>query len=420
MMGQVVVIGAGVVGAMAALNALSEGFGVTILEPETPGGEQAASYGNGCWLSPMSVIPPATPGTWKKVPQFLADPLGPLAVRWGYLPRVLPWLTGYLLAGATENRVMKHAEAIAPLLRGAPGIHKAMADEAGVGHLIHQRGAMYIYPNRAAFNAEALAWRVRHRVGITWREIDADELRQREPDLDRRYGFGVLVEQAGHCTDPGGYTAALVALAVSKGAKLIKVGATGFRIEGGRLKAVLTATGEVAADRAVIAAGIRSKALAKMVGDGVPLESERGYHAVLLGESRIGPRTPLMPSDGKMGVVATEAGLRAAGQVEIAGIEAEPNWKRAEILRDHLLSSFPGLPRDLPADRFKFWMGHRPSTTDGLPVIGASRDCGDVLYAFGHGHTGLVGSARTGRAIGALLARRTPEIDLRPFSAARF
>ena len=56
---------------------LREGHQVTILEPGPPGGEQAASYGNGCWLSPMSVIPPATPGLWRKVPGFLADPLGP-------------------------------------------------------------------------------------------------------------------------------------------------------------------------------------------------------------------------------------------------------------------------------------------------------------------------------------------------------
>ncbi|MBL0965691.1 MAG: FAD-binding oxidoreductase, partial [Blastomonas sp.] len=58
----VVVIGAGIVGAATALEALSAGFRVTILEPAEPGGEQAASYGNGCWLSPMSVIPPAGPG----------------------------------------------------------------------------------------------------------------------------------------------------------------------------------------------------------------------------------------------------------------------------------------------------------------------------------------------------------------------
>jgi D-amino-acid dehydrogenase len=71
----VVVIGAGAVGAASALAALKEGHRVTILDPAEPGGEQAASYGNGCWLSPMSVIPPAVPGIWKKLPKFLADPL---------------------------------------------------------------------------------------------------------------------------------------------------------------------------------------------------------------------------------------------------------------------------------------------------------------------------------------------------------
>lgn len=417
---RVVVIGGGIVGAVSALAAQAEGAEVTILEPEVPGGEQAASYGNGCWLSPMSVIPPATPGTWRKVPRFLADPLGPLAVRWPYLPRVLPWLAGYLLAGATQARVRRHAQAIAPLLRGAPALHEALAEEAGVGALIRREGCLYVYPDRAAFEAEALAWRIRAEVGIEWREMEAAELRAAEPDLAPHYGFGVLVEAAGHCTDPGGYTAALVALAEARGARRCRAAAKGFSIEGGRLRAVLAAGGEVPADRAVIAAGIRSKALARLVGDRIPLESERGYHAVILGEQAAGPRRPLMPSDGKMGVVATRAGLRASGQVEIAGLEAAPDWRRAEILRDHLLRSFPALPRALPAERVAFWMGHRPSTTDGLPVIGPASGCADVLHAFGHGHTGLVGSARTGRAIGALLAGRAPEIDLAPFAPARF
>ena len=59
-----VIIGAGIVGVCTALALLKAGHQVTIVEPGPPGGEQAASYGNGCWLSPMSVIPPATPGLW--------------------------------------------------------------------------------------------------------------------------------------------------------------------------------------------------------------------------------------------------------------------------------------------------------------------------------------------------------------------
>jgi hypothetical protein len=94
----------------------------------------------------------------------------------------------------------------------------------------------------------------------------------------------------------------------------------------------------------------------------------------------------MMSADAKMVVTMTERGLRAAGQVEIAGLAAAPNWRRAEILRDRLLAMFPALPRDLPAERVRFWMGHRPSMPDGMPCIGPASATADVVYAFGHGH----------------------------------
>ncbi|WP_043340667.1 NAD(P)/FAD-dependent oxidoreductase [Belnapia moabensis] len=413
------VIGAGILGACTALELLRAGHQVTIIEPGPPGGEQAASYGNGCWLSPMSVIPPAVPGLWRKVPGFLADPLGPLAIRWGYFPKVLPWLVRYLASGWTEARVLKTAQALRSLLQGSPALHAALAEAAGVGHLIERRGLMYIYPSRAEYEAEAMAWRIRRQVGIDWIELSADELRQREPELDRRYGFAALVEEGGHCRDPGAYVGALVALAEAEGAQRVEARATGFRIEAGRLRAVRTEAGEVAADRAVIAAGAHSRPLAAAVGDAVPLETERGYHAMIEG-AEAGPRTPLMPSDGKMSVTMTARGLRCAGQVEIAGIEAVPNWKRAEILRDHLLRSFPGLPRDLPAERVKFWMGHRPSMPDGLPCLGPSRATSDVVHAFGHGHVGLVAAPRSARLVAQMLAGQPTEIDAKPFDPRRF
>ena len=415
----VVIIGAGAVGAASALAALREGYRVTILDPGEPGGEQAASYGNGCWLSPMSVIPPAVPGIWKKLPKFLADPLGPLAIRWRYLPKVAPWLIRYLASGWRWEDVAKTAHALRPLVQDAPRLHQALAEQAGVGHLIERRGLMYIYPSRTDFEAERKAWEIRHQVGVRWIELDADELRQREPELDRRYGFGIFVDEGGHCTDPGAYVAALIALAQAEGAKLHRDYATGFRIEAGRLRAVTTGQGEVACDAAVIAAGVHSKPLARAAGDDVPLESERGYHAEI-SAPEVAPRYGLMPSDGKMSIMRTARGLRCAGQVEIAGIDAAPNWQRAEILKNHLLSCFPGLPKDIAADRIKFWLGHRPSMPDGMPCLGPSRATPDVIHAFGHGHTGLVAAARTGEVVAALLAHRAPPIPIAAFDSRRF
>lgn len=415
----VAVIGAGIVGACSAVEALRRGFRVTIIDPAEPGGEQSASYGNGCWLSPMSVIPPAVPGLWKKVPKFLADPLGPLAIRWSYFPQVAPWLVRYLRAGWTWDRVEAAALALRPLVVDAPALHRALAEEAGVGHLIERRGLIYIYPSRADFEAEAKAWEIRGKVGVRWIELDANDLRQREPDLDRRYTFGVMVEEGGHCTDPGAYTAALVAHAVALGADHRRAVATGFAIEGGRLMAVRTTQGDVPADAAVIATGAHARPLAAAVGDNVPLETERGYHAEVA-EPEVSPRHGLMPSDGKMSIMRTANGLRCAGQVEIAGLAAAPNWKRAEILRDHLLRCFPGLPRDLPTSRVKVWMGHRPSMPDGMPCLGPASATPDVIHAFGHGHTGLVAGARTGRVVADLLSGRAPEIPIAPFDPRRF
>ncbi len=405
-------------GACAALEAQARGWEVTILDPGTPGGEQAASYGNGCWLNPLSVIPPALPGLWRKVPKFLSDPLGPLAIRWRYLPKVAPWLLRYLAAGWTEGRVLRIARALRSLLADAPARHLALAREAGVEHLIQRTGLLYVWADRAGFEAEALAWRVRAQVGCTWRELDEDALRQLEPALDRRYRFGVMTDEGSSCADPGAYVGALVALAEARGARRLRQAATGFRIEGGRLRAVTSAEGEVSADRALIAAGARSKPLAAAAGNRLPLESERGYHAEIIAPE-VATRTPLMPFDGKMSVIKTANGLRVAGQVEIAGIEAEPDWRRAEILRDHLLRTVPGLPANLSPERVRVWLGHRPSMPDGLPVLGLSRASPDIAHGFGHGHVGLVGGPKSAELAIALLAGETPA-GAAPFSPRRF
>ena len=416
---RVTIIGAGIVGAACALELLRDGHRVTIVEPGDPGGEQAASYGNGTLLNPSSVIPPSTPGLWKKVPGYLRDPLGPLAIRWTYLPKLFPWLRRFVTAGSTPEKLSAIARALRPLLAEAPERHRALAEEAGVGDLISRQGVLFVFPDRAAFEAEALSWRVRAENGTEWLELDEDELRQREPALSRRYKFALLVEENGQCRDPGAYVAALVRHAEALGASLRRARATGFRIESGTLRAVITDRGEIETDKAVIAAGAYSKQLAAAAGDRVPLETERGYHVVIKSPG-VEPRYPVMPSDGKMAFAMTPAGLRTGGQVELAGLDAAPNWERAQVLLRFVREVYPGVPADLPPDRIKLWMGHRPSMPDGLPCLGPASGCSGIVHAFGHGHVGLTAGATTGRVVADLVAGRQPPFDLAPYAARRF
>lgn len=182
-----------------------------------------------------------------------------------------------------------------------------------------------------------------------------------------------------------------------------------------KLKDLVDPTEDVAV---LFCAGIWSKALAGAAGDRVPLASERGYHGVIASPAA-GPKLPIMPSDGRMANTPTPAGLRLSGQVELARLDAGPDWTRVEILITHAMRTYPHLgPRaNLAIDR---WMGHRPSTPDGRPVIGMASASADIVHAFGHGHVGLASGPITGRVVADLIAGRDASIDLRPFAASRF
>jgi D-amino-acid dehydrogenase len=353
------------------------------------------------------------------VPGWLADPLGPLAVRWRHLPKALPWLLRYLAAGWTEARVQCTATALRTLLVDAPALHRRLAVEAGVPDLIEQRGLLHVYRSRREFEDEALAWRVRSRTGVQWEEWDARRLRQQEPDLDARYTFGIFVGEAGNCRDPGAYVAALARHAEALGAAIVRTHATGFRVEDGALRAVLVEGSEIACDTAAICAGARSAVLAASVGNRVPIESERGYHVHVAAPAK-GPRTPMMAADGKIIAHWMNGGLRAGGQVEIAGLATPADWRRAEIVYRHLRTMFDGLPTASDSPGVERWLGHRPSTPDGLPCIGPSAATRDVVLAFGHGHVGLGSSARTGAWAARLMAGFPPDPSLSAFSPARF
>lgn len=415
----VVVIGAGIVGASCALELIRDGHAVTIVEPGQPGGEQAASYGHGCWISPASVVPMSMPGLWRRVPGYLLNPHGPLTIRWRYLPRLAPWLARFLLAGASVAKVEKTALALARLLHDSPQRHRTLADEIGRPDLIRREGLLYAYPDRKALEADALGWRLRRMTGLHWKELDEAALRQREANLAKRYRLGLLVEDGAHCVDPSAYVAQLAATAVARGARLVRSSCRRIVLAGDRLSGVETGDGEtIACDRVVVAAGIWSKTLARQAGDRIPLESERGYHGEIDGQSD-GPCFPVMPSDGRMANTPTAQGLRLAGQVELASVDAPPDWDRVEILLRHARDTYPALNKreDLKVRR---WLGNRPSTPDGLPVIGPSRRTPEVLYAFGHGHVGFASGPVTGRMIADLVSGGGESGALDAFSARRF
>lgn len=416
MTGNIIVVGAGIIGSTIALRLAEAGLKVTLCDGSTPGGEQSASYGNGGWISPASIIPMSMPGLWRKVPGFLLDRNGPLTLDWKSVPRLTPWLLRFLWAGATKSRVTKTAAKLNWLLNDGPKRHLELAKRTGQEHLIVQKGLIYAYPDRAAFEAEQLSWQLRRENGVLFEEWQEAELRDRIPALGSNYRFAVHVTEGAHCLDTGSYVAGIVAQAEKSGVYFNKKNVLRV-LTGVSPRVVLDDNETIAADYIVIAAGIHSKRIMGDLGIDVPMESERGYH-VTLPLNELPFDIPIMPSTGRMGNTPTNMGLRLSGQVELATVDKAPDWRRSEVLLRHALASYPNLAKE-DMQQMKLWMGHRPSPADGIPLIGKFARQPGIIAAFGHGHVGIASAPKTAEIVLDAINNVTCQ-NAREFSPARF
>jgi len=408
----ITVLGAGIVGAATAAYLQRDGHTVTLVDMQAPG--EYTSFGNAGILSPGSCVPLATPGIVWNVPGYLADPMGPLAVRWGYLPRAMPWFMKFL-AASNPQRVEKIADALRALLSQTFDAYEPLVKHAGVTDLIHRTGYIVVYESRKSYEGDATAWRLRRERGVIVEELDDAGIKEKMPQIGGRYDVGLWLPEQGYVANPGRLTKSLVAQLERDGGRFLQRKVNDVEVRDGRIAALLTDAGSLPVETLVLCAGVHSRTFAAKLGDRVPLEAERGYH-VTFSNPGVDLPMPLFAPEHKFFVTPMETGLRIAGQSEFAGIDAEPNYARANILTQQARRMFP----DLDATRPTPWMGRRPSLPDSLPIIGPASAVQNVWYAFGHGHTGLCGGAPTGRIIADLIAGRKPAIDVTPYSVRRF
>ena len=411
---KIAVIGAGIVGVSTALWLKRDGHDVTVFDRIEPGDPKQTSYGNAGLLARSSVIPVPTPGLIKAVPKMLLRKDGPLFLKWRYLPKLLPWLIPFL-KGANEEAVRRTATALTDILGDAVDQHAALAEGTDATQYIAKGQYTFLYKDRAYFEKEALSFSIRAEHGFTWDELDRDALLQIDPNLGPDYGFGASVHDHGWITNPGAYTAALFDAFRKMGGTFIQAEVQDLksRNNGG---AQVTAAGETLDfDRAVLASGAWSKKLGEGLGHKIALETERGYH-VMLKDSSVRPPNPYMIGDAKFGLTPMQFGVRAAGLVEFGGLNAAPSTAPLDLFRRALRRVYP----TIEWQEEETWMGHRPSTTDSLPLIGESTRASGIYFAFGAQHIGLTSGPKTGRLISDMIGGRRPNIDLSPFAINRF
>lgn len=406
------VIGAGAVGLSAAIQLQRRGFSVTVIEEGSPGA--GASNGNSGMLAADSAAPTFQPGMIWKVPRWLADPLGPLTVKVGYLPRATPWLWRHLRSG-TRSGVFQTAAALRALHRSALGGWRDNVGDEAMSQLTRHAGQVYLWDGITPPPARSLENEIRAHFGIESEVLGADRIRQYFPGIARDVWHGLLIPGNGHTINPGGLVAALADTFQREGnGELLRERVLRIWREEDRWKA-MTNLGNHSGDAMVVAAGAWSARLLAPLGVAIPLETERGYHVMLRNPSvRFG--MPILNKSRYFGVTSMTEGLRISGTVEIAGLDAPPTLARAKILVAHAKRLFP----DLSFDGEAYWMGHRPSLPDCLPAIGEIPGQPGLFACFGHGHFGMTGAPASGRLLAQLMAGEKPAIDPGPYSPARF
>ncbi|MEM9278069.1 MAG: FAD-dependent oxidoreductase [Pseudomonadota bacterium] len=408
----VIVVGAGIVGVSTAIWLQRAGLKVTLIDREGPA--SATSYGNAGILAASAVVPVTEPGILKKAPRMLFDPNEPLFLKWSYLPKLLPFLVSYL--GHANHKDMKRiASGLAGMMHDTADQHVALAKGTEAEKFIQTGDYLFVYRDEKYYRKDRLAWDTRKRNGVEFEELDASALDEYQPALAGKFGFGVRCPNHGQINDPGEYTKALAKHFEDEGGEIRIAEITDIRIENGKAIGVELQGGMLDADQIVVTMGAWSGKLAKRLGAKIPVEAERGYHVEFVGAD-VQLSCPVMITPKKFAMTSMNGRLRCAGIVEFGGLEAGPSRAPFELIKRNAKEIFP----DMKYERIDEWMGHRPSTPDSLPLVGAFRNVPNVWAGFGHQHLGLTGGPKTGRWLAQMISGDKPNVDMAPYSPDRF
>ena len=407
-----VVIGAGIIGTAIAYDLQKRGRKVMLLDKGEVG--RGASFGNMASIAVTEFMPASRASIWRQIPGWMLDPEGPVRVRPSYMPKLVPWFARFVAASRPGKLRRLEAEGAA-LCRRVYDDLLPLLRETGLEGELTEEGCLSLYSDEAEFRADREHIEILERFDFPHRRLTGAEARELEPELSGSIGIAVLFPQNRSLRDPFRLVESLAQRFAVLGGEIRRGAVAGFE-RAGRITAVRLEGGDpIPCDEVVIAAGAHSGLLSKMLGEPMPLETERGYHTQIMSPGISMRHSIIWPARAFM-VTPTAGGIRVGGTVEMAGLEAAPDYRRAKITVRRAQAALP----NLRCEDFSEWMGHRPAFPDTVPVMSASAKVPGVFYATGHGHLGVTYAATTARLMGDLMTGRTPPVDMRPYRIDRF
>jgi len=410
---QAIVIGGGIVGVCCALYLQRDGHQVTLVDPAAPG-DSTAKWSCG-QMAVSEVIPLSKPGILMKIPGWLLDQKGPLALRPSALPGILPWFLRFL-ACARSSKINQIAQDMARLTQHVYDDYAPLLNACPDKTLLGDRPILEVFDSPAGLAHERPHLDLRKQLGFKSEELDGAAIADLEPALAGKFQHGLLFPDWRAVNDTEGFIAALTTSFIAQGGVRVRQAAVKIDHTHDRATGVTLADGtRLPAEQVVVAAGTGARAFFDTLGVNIPLAGIAGYQAVLP-QPGVEIRHSVIYADGGFCFAPMTRGLQIGGTLEFAAPGAEPNFKRAEIIMEKARRVLP----QLNTQGMQFGVGYRPFLPDTKPVIDRAPRLHNVVMAFGHGQLGLTLGATTGRLVADLVAQRTPAQDLNAFSARRF
>lgn len=405
------IIGGGIIGLTAAVMLQSCGVNVAIIDAHRIG--QGASIGNAGHLAAEQVFPIADASIIRQIPAMLLNPLGALRLDWRYLLRLMPWAIQLLMNMRPAPFNQSH-QALLQLNQKSIEAWQNFSTQWQLNDWVQVRGSLLTVEKPSSVDALSAHSRRLNDLGVVNEKLSQKALLDQEPALQNNQLAALFFPNTGHITNLSAMITKLNLTFRQLGGVVIEqcpVLDASVNDDGIEL---ITQQGSIKALNVMLAAGAHSKVLAKkLTGVNVPLDTERGYHLMLPHEQhRL--TLPVSSLDRRFIMTPMDEGLRLAGTVEYAGLEAPANMKRAQML---LNLAQPMLKAPLNSSDRQPWMGFRPSTADSLPVIDK---VGRVFLNFGHQHLGLTQAVISAQMIRNYYLNNPQTIDPTPYQISRF
>ncbi|MDC0328826.1 FAD-binding oxidoreductase [Candidatus Pelagibacter sp.] len=407
---QIGIVGAGIQGISNALFLQKKGFKVTIFDRDEPG-SPAASYGNAGHFSPYASVPINRPDVLTDVPAMLLSSTGPLALKWNYVPKMMPWFLQFI-KNCTTKKMMHTAKNMHQILDLALPAYDELFDEIELEGLVEKKGILYIW-NDQSLKSRELEINVRNQLGVDQQLVTPKEIHDLEPNIKPIYHGGIYYQYGRHARNPKKILLKLYDLFLKKGGKFLKMNIKDINFNDEK-PVIKSETQSFLFDKIVIACGSFSKKLTDNLGEKIPLDTERGYHVHFKDCDHLLSRPVIFQNRG-FGITPMEQGLRVVGTVEFGGLDNPLSKSRVKNLIDNAKYMMGDLPQHEDE-----WLGFRPTLPDYLPVIGPSKKYKNVFYCFGHHHLGWTLGPISGKIISGMIAEENTNLELKPYSSLRF